>query len=502
MNKSRWLRVSLVVIGLLWGFGLRLDVPRLRASGPDEVLGMNAAERLHWRREWLRGPTVTPTATPTSPASPTPPAPPPPTATPVPTATPAPPGPPEAVRLELAGPMAARPAQHPPEWLIPDSEFVDGPTAVNFDSRAYIEAFPGYLKRHVEKVDGVDRDGPEIIDLIARRYSVHPRLLIALLEWKGGWLSKDEVPPIERDYAFGMQAVWAKGLYKQLEWVANYMNAGYYAATQRNYVQVIFLDSWRAKGPEGLNQGTYGLSYFLARMSKQADWDAQRAPDSPFMQVYRRLFGDPWRRAYEPLLPAGLKAPALKMPWAAGETWWYTGAPHGGWGAGSAWGAIDFAPGTTEDKSGCWDASAWWVRAAANGPIVVSDYGEVMQDLDGDGRLETGWLLIYNHIARKDSIEAGVMAKAGMPLGHPSCEGGWSSGTHVHLARRYNGVWIASNGPQSIPFFISGWQVGTYGVDYKGTLTRLGDPTRIAAPWRVVGQNDVESDNVVGVAQR
>jgi LasA protease len=413
------------------------------------------------------------------------------------------PGPPEAVRARLAGPLAPKAVAHPDNWLIPDSEFVLGPTTIDFDVRAFVEAYPGYLKHHVDKVDGVEKDGAEIVELVARRYSVNPRIILALLEWKGGWLTKPEIPANEHEYAFGYQNWYAKGLYKQLEWVTNYMNAGYYAAYQRAYVQLLFWDSWRARGPiEEYNQGSYALAYFLARMSKQAEWDAARAPDGEFMQTYRRLFGDPWRRVYEPLIPAGLQAPALKLPFAAGETWWFTGAPHGGWGPGSAWGAIDFAPGLPTDKGGCVDMSAWWVRASAPGLIALTDYGEVFLDLDGDGNIQTGWVLIYNHIGRVNRVEPGTWVKTGDPIGHATCEGGWSSGVHVHLARRYNGVWINSNGPQSIPFYISGYYVTTTGTDYLGTLTRVGEPPRRAIPWRVPGENDVVSDNVIVGAQR
>jgi murein DD-endopeptidase MepM/ murein hydrolase activator NlpD len=286
-----------------------------------------------------------------------------------------------------------------------------------------------------------------------------------------------------------------------LEWVANYLNAGFYAAYERNYVQVLFLDGYMPKGPvEELNQGSYALSYFLARMSKKADWDAARSPDGEFMQTYRRLFGDPWRRVYEPLVPDNLQPPPMKLPYAAGETWWFTGAPHGGWGAGSAWGAIDFAPGLAGGKNGCWDASDWWVRASTPGRIVVTDYGEVIEDLDGDGNIQTGWVIIYNHLGGVDRVANGTRVKAGDPLGHPTCEGGWSSGTHVHLARRYNGVWMSANGPGSIPFVISGYTVTT-ASEYKGSLMRLGEPPRIAIPARVPGQNNVESDNTV-IAQR
>jgi len=55
-------------------------------------------------------------------------------------------------------------------------------------------------------------------------------------------------------------------------------------------------------------------------------------------------------------------------------------------------------------------------------------------------------------------------------LGHPSCEGGASTGTHVHLARKYNGEWIAVDGP--VPFILSGWRVIAGERSYQGELVK------------------------------
>jgi LasA protease len=57
-------------------------------------------------------------------------------------------------------------------------------------------------------------------------------------------------------------------------------------------------------------------------------------------------------------------------------------------------------------------------------------------------------------------------------IGHPSCEGGVSNGTHVHLARRYNGEWIAADG--QIPFTLEGWVSQGEGIEYDGLLVRDG----------------------------
>jgi hypothetical protein len=31
-------------------------------------------------------------------------------------------------------------------------------------------------------------------------------------------------------------------------------------------------------------------------------------------------------------------------------------------------------------------------------------------------------------------------------VGHPSCEGGSSSGIHIHIARKFNGEWVLADG--------------------------------------------------------
>ncbi|MBE9474576.1 MAG: hypothetical protein IMY85_06760, partial [Chloroflexi bacterium] len=100
-------------------------------------------------------------------------------------------------------------------------------------------------------------------------------------------------------------------------------------------------------------------------------------------------------------------------------------------------------------------------------------------DLDGDGREQTGWVLLYMHIAEKDRIPAGTWVERGDLLGHPSCEGGFSTGTHLHLARKYNGEWIVADGP--LPFVMSGWTVHAGEKAYDGTLTR-GNQTIPANP--------------------
>lgn len=45
-----------------------------------------------------------------------------------------------------------------------------------------------------------------------------------------------------------------------------------------------------------------------------------------------------------------------------------------------------------------------------------------------------------------------------------------ATGTHVHMARKYNGEWILADGP--MPMVLSGWRVHADPILYMGTLTK------------------------------
>jgi LasA protease len=177
------------------------------------------------------------------------------------------------------------------------------------------------------------------------------------------------------------------------------------------------------------------------------------------------LFGYPFDLAIEPIVPADLVQPAMQLPFETGVSWAFTGGPHGGWDTGSAWAALDFAPSGTE---GCVVSDAW-VTAVADGLIVRTGWGAVVQDLDNDGYEQTGWTVLYMHIESRDRVPTGTYVRAGERIGHPSCEGGFADATHIHLARRFNGEWIPADG--SVPFNLGGWISSGTGFEYDGYLT-------------------------------
>ena len=179
------------------------------------------------------------------------------------------------------------------------------------------------------------------------------------------------------------------------------------------------------------------------------------------------LYGDLWVDD-EPGIPGSLTQPDLLLPFATGQFWAYTGGPHTGFGSGEPFAAIDFAP--ASDTHGCY-TSYDWTTAMADGVVVRSEPGYLTLDLDMDGDERTGWVLFYLHIAGRDIIPSGSVVAAGDPLGHPSCEGGNATGTHIHIARKYNGEWVLAD--SVVSFNLEGWVAHEGGAAYRGTLTRF-----------------------------
>lgn len=350
--------------------------------------------------------------------------------------------------------------------IIPDSELVFGPAAKGFNVRQTAVPLNGYLLRYTEEVEGMRLEGPEIVELVAHRHSVNPRLLLALLEYRAGWVTRAAVPEAQQAFPLGLGSPNQSGLYKQLSWAANELNWGYYGRGEADIHFFTLADGTRLTFAPEINDGTAAVQRALG-VADTITYEAwlQDAGPAGFYAAYERLFGNPFALAVEPLWPQNLLQPALQLPWSSGETWYFTGGPHGGWNTGSAWAALDFAP--EADVLGCFDSDAW-VTSMSDGVVVRSGFGAVVVDLDGDRYPGTGWAVVYMHLAGR--IPVGTPVQTGDRLGHPSCEGGFSDGTHVHIARTFNGRWVSADGP--VPFNLGGWISQGTGQEYDGFLIR------------------------------
>jgi murein DD-endopeptidase MepM/ murein hydrolase activator NlpD len=352
--------------------------------------------------------------------------------------------------------------------ILPDSMFINGPDQTNFDTIAFVEASPGWLKDYNSFAAGKNLKGGEIIEMIAAYYSINPRVLLTLLEYQIGALSQPQLPPyVDPDYPLGYEVLTHRGLYMQLVWTANILNNGYYGWRIGQLLEFDLPDGSFERYDPWQNAATVALGhYFLQNENDLQAYRRHTGPDG-FAFTYQKLFGDPWTEA-RPHMEGSLQQPEMVLPFEAGKTWAYTGGPHTGWGSGLPFAAIDFAP--PSESSGCVQ-SREWVTAVADGVITHHDTGVLELDLDGDGDPRTGWVVLYLHIATRDKAPVGTVVQTGDILGHPSCEGGTSTGTHIHIARKYNGEWIAAEG--RLAFNLEGWIAENGQKPYEGYLRRF-----------------------------
>lgn len=366
----------------------------------------------------------------------------------------------------------------PPDQLLPDSEIVYGPSASGFSVEEYVRRAGGFLSTYTEEVDGELLTGAQIVERVARDTSTNPRILLAFLEYRSGWVKGSPAGSNQTAFPIGFQAAGYSGLLKELTLTSRQLTIGYYGWRSGKITGVEFANGTRLRANPLINPGTMAVLFLFSRLYDPASWRAELYEPGRFITFYQGMFGDPWARSasVEPVLPDDLVQPPLELPFARGETWSLTGGPHTAWGVGSAWGGLDFAPASVE--KGC-SVSRFFVTAAAAGLVVRSERGIVVLDLDGDGDDGTGWAVLYLHIAGQDRIQAGARVNVDDPIGHPSCEGGVSTGTHVHIARKYNGEWLAAGGP--VPMLLSGWLAWEGERPYSGALTR-GDDIVTARP--------------------
>lgn len=370
--------------------------------------------------------------------------------------------------------------QGPSFKLIPDSELLYSPSARDFDVMAVVGSYGGFLLSYRAEVEGRELSGTEIVQLVADRQSVSPRLLLALIEYMSGWVTHPSATTTE--FALGYVRPGYEDLYQQLTWAANLVNLGYYGRSEGGLTSFEVGNSQSFDFAPGINDATAGLQLLFGAIPNVSvdNWQTDVGEDG-FFATYNRLFGNPFAYTFEPIIPETLNQPALELPWPSGETWYLTGGPHGAWASGTAWAALDFAP--PQDQLGCYASDAW-VTAMADGLVTRSDAGAVVTDLDGDGFAGTGWSITYMHVETRERVPAGSFVQAGDRIGHPSCEGGYSNGTHLHVARAYNGRWISADGPT--PFAMGGWIAQGLGREYDGLLVK-GDLVKEACECREDG---------------
>jgi murein DD-endopeptidase MepM/ murein hydrolase activator NlpD len=354
--------------------------------------------------------------------------------------------------------------------IMPDSEVVFSPSSVDFDVAGYVQSAGGYLATYREYLGSTGwMTGAAEIERSAYENSINPRLLLAILDYEARWVRGTPPDQFRRDYPLGHENFRNKGMFLQLAWAINQLSTGYYGWRAGTISEISFSDGVTYRLDPTLNAGTVALMYFFSQQHSQNEWLRIMDQTSGFSSFYVNMFGDPWTgiEGNGSIFPPNLLQPPMVLPFESGTDWAFTGGPHSAWGSSGPLAAVDFAPST--DKTGC-TPSEKWVLATAPGLVVRSGNGVVVVDMDGDGHEQTGWNIMYLHVANKGRVGLGQWVEQNDHIGHASCEGGVSTGTHVHIARKYNGEWVTADGP--VPWVLSGWTVVAGDKPYLGKLVR------------------------------
>jgi LasA protease len=373
--------------------------------------------------------------------------------TPTPSATPPPPL--QAAAVTYGGP------------LLSDGQFVYGPNVGSFNVVDYINSHTPQLASYAETLYGR-----------AEYYSINPKVYLTLLEMAGGLVSNTAATPEQVENLFGLGQ---SGFTAQLDALSEILFADYYLhlynysilpAEQRDLPALTLKDSSTFTMPGAANAGSYAVMAGLAKLFDSAGMASALDDSQPasFVQTYVRLFpgDDPLSQANRIFIPGEVGAQAapsnlLQLPYPRGESWTFGGAHSN---LGNDTDPVNY-PMSSLDFSRGWpawgaDTSSMWVVAAAAGVATrISSCNVHILHTDG-------WETTYYHLDNVQSFGATVnqndrIAIVANSLSQALCNGGASTGPHVHFSLKKNGAFVAIDGTA-----LSGWVVhsGRYSYDY------------------------------------
>lgn len=363
------------------------------------------------------------------------------------------------------------------DLIIADSDLVDGPSI--FNAVEFLRAYPNNIltsyvestptpiptpkgnKDPIPTLEFTPRSGLEVLEEVTLENAISPKLLLALLEYQTQSIT-NEKPKLMLNESYIGALGWRTSLDHQLSWTANTLTYGYYQWKNNRLNAFTLSDDTVVAVDPSVNAGTAAVQYLFSKLYGREDWLSAISPDG-FRAAFEEFFGSESDKTTALVDEPG-EEPTLELPFSAEDEWFFSSGPHYGWANGSPWSAVDFVPG---DSIGC-SLSEYPVTAAAPGLVIYSGDGLVIVDLDQDGDVRTGWVHLYLHVATRERAAVGTTLRTGDKIGYPSCEGGVSSGTHLHFTRRYNGQWMPIDAAH--PLTLSGFEVFSTGDVYDGYL--------------------------------
>ncbi|MHA6493375.1 M23 family metallopeptidase [Pseudomonas borbori] len=328
--------------------------------------------------------------------------------------------------------------------------FLYGQDAEAFDLESYLAVNAPFI-----------RDKKELIAHWSGYYSISPKVLLTLMELQSGLISAPSKEKLKAPFAALSKQ---HGFEKQLRDVLAQLSQRFYGfeAYQRNRARAS--DKALNADPGTLNGATAAILGVLQQPGDNPAALAQVASLNNFSQTFSQLFNTSAKQMYrfEPIEQAAITAAAippttlLQLPWYQGYSWKSNGA-HSHTGSGSPYSSIDVSYDWPR-----WGAQTYSVVAAHAGRVTVFSRCQV--------RIThaNGWATNYYHM---DGIRVsnGENVVADTKLGvyasnrnNALCQGGSSTGPHLHFSLLYNGRYVSLQGVNLGPFRVN---VGAYNYD-------------------------------------
>ena len=141
--------------------------------------------------------------------------------------------------------------------LLPDSEVIYSPTSVDFDVRAYVAGAGGYLAAYQETLQAKWLTGADVILRVSQENAINPRLLLAFLEYRAGWVRGQLSPSQDKLHPLGYNAPNVRGLYMEMILAAKELNTAYYGWRQASLSSLTFADN-TDRPPEPRTERRFG----------------------------------------------------------------------------------------------------------------------------------------------------------------------------------------------------------------------------------------------------